>query len=117
MKRAGGFTLIEVLVALAIVAIALVAGLQATSALTRNAERQSDMLLAQLCAENELARLRLARQQPGIGETSVACEQAGLPYEVRMKVSATPNPIFRRIDAQVFSGDVPLLKVSTVLGR
>ena len=54
-----GFTLIEVLVALGIVAIALIAGLQATTALTRNAERQSDMLLAQICADNELAKVRL----------------------------------------------------------
>ena len=44
--RQRGFTLIEVLVALGIVAIALVAGLQATTALTNNALRQSDILLA-----------------------------------------------------------------------
>ena len=49
--------MIEVLVALGIVAIALVAGLQATAALTNNAQRQSDMLLAQLCADNELAKV------------------------------------------------------------
>ena len=56
MKHARGFTLIEVLVALGIVAIALVAGLQASAALTNNAQRQTDALLAQMCAENELAR-------------------------------------------------------------
>ena len=117
MKRSAGFTLIEVLVALGIVAIALVAGLRATSALTHNAQRQSDMLLAQLCAENALAGLRLARIQPNVGETTEPCEQSGLVFEVRMKVSATPNPIFRRIDAQVFGGEAPLLKISTVLGR
>ena len=48
MKRPHGFTLVEVLVALAIVAIALMAGLQATTALARNAQRQSDILLAHL---------------------------------------------------------------------
>lgn len=42
-----GFTLVEVLVALGIVAIALMAGLQATAALTRQAERQAGMVLAQ----------------------------------------------------------------------
>ena len=40
-----GFTLIEVLVALGIVAITLVAGLKATMALTDNAQRQADSLL------------------------------------------------------------------------
>jgi len=49
-SRSGGFTLIEILVALAIVAIALAAGLQATTALTSNALRQSSVLLAHLCA-------------------------------------------------------------------
>ena len=44
MRQPRGFTLVEVLVALGIVAIALLAGLQATNALTRNAARQSDVL-------------------------------------------------------------------------
>ena len=51
-----GFTLVEVLVALAIVAIALMAGVQATASLTRYAQRQSDMVLAQLCAETPWSR-------------------------------------------------------------
>lgn len=76
MRRERGFTLVEVLVALGIVAIALVAGLQASAALIRNAQRQSDMLLAQLCAENELTRVRLARQMPGVGESSGTCTSA-----------------------------------------
>ena len=60
-RPAGGFTLIEVLVALGIVAIALTAGLRATAALTDNAMRQSDILLAHLCAENELVKARLSQ--------------------------------------------------------
>jgi general secretion pathway protein I len=46
--RSRGFTLMEVLVALGIVAIALVAGLKASAALTSNAQRQSDVLLAHI---------------------------------------------------------------------
>lgn len=117
MKRSGGFTLVEVLVALGIVAIALVAGLRATAALTNNAQRQSGVLLAQMCAENELVKMRLARQMPPVGEGDVTCEQAGVPLQVHLKVSPTPNPSFRRIDAQVFEGTVPMLRLSTVLGR
>ena len=56
-----GFTLVEVMVALAITAIALAAGLQASSALTRNAGRQSQVLQAQLCAHNALVQMRLQR--------------------------------------------------------
>ena len=112
-----GFTLVEVLVALGIVAIALMAGLQATSALTRNATRQTDVVLAHLCAENELSRVRLSSQMPSIGDTRVACEQAGRRYDVAVTVSPTPNPQFRRVDAQVFEAALPVLRLSTIVGR
>lgn len=112
-----GFTLIEVLVALGIVAIALLAGFQASSALTRNAQRQSDLLLAHLCAENELVKARLARQMPGVGDSTLPCEQAGRAFTVNLSVRPTPNPSFRRLDAQVLDGGTPVLRLSTVMGR
>lgn len=119
--RARGFTLIEVLVALAVVAIALAAGVQATGALARASERQSDQWLAQLCAENELTRLRLARQLPDIGDSTSDCDQAGRRFEVKLTVAPTPNPNFRRIDAVVVAplqgADTRLLSLSTVMGR
>lgn len=118
MKRfSRGFTLVEVLVALAIVAIALMAGLQATAALTKHAQRQSDMVLAQLCAENELVKIRLLKQMPDVGDTSVACEQAGRSLTVALAVRPTPNPNFRRVDARVLDGEVPIWRLTTVVGR
>ncbi|MEY4712997.1 MAG: hypothetical protein RIS88_2447 [Pseudomonadota bacterium] len=112
-----GFTLIEVMVALGIVTIALVAGLKATAALGTNAQRQSDMLLAQLCTDNTLAGVRLAREMPALGETRAACVQAGQAFEVTLSVAATPNPNFRRVDAMALQGGNPMLRVSTVVGR
>lgn len=115
-RASRGFTLVEVLVALGIVAIALMAGIQATSALTSNAMRQTDVVLAQLCAENEQVKIRLARQMPGLGTTSVACEQAGRSFTSLVTVQATPNPNFRRIDVQVLSDEQPVLQLSSVVG-
>ena len=112
-----GFTLIEVLVALAIVAIALAAGLQATTALTTNAARQTNVLLAHICAENELVKARLSRQMPEIGNSTLECQQAGRSFGVAVSVLPTPNPSFRRVDAQVFDGNDPVLRLSTVVGR
>jgi general secretion pathway protein I len=117
LRPASGFTLIEVLVALGIVALALLAGLKATGALSHNAERQTLAMLGQICAENELVRLRLQRQLPGTGNSQSPCIQAGLTLQVELQVQATPNPNFRRVDARVSHLGTPLLQLSTVVGR
>lgn len=117
-RRSAGFTLVEVLVALAIVATALLAGVQATNALTRHAQREADVLLAQLCAENELVKVRLARQMPDVGDSTQACAQAGRELAVAVHVRPTPNPSFRRVEAQVFDeGARPILRLATIVGR
>jgi general secretion pathway protein I len=116
--RSGGFTLIEVLIALGIVALALAAGSQATMSLTRNAQRQSDLVLADLCAENELAKARLSRQMPAVGDSGSICLQAGVSFNVTTSTVATLNPNFRRVDVQVRDEtDAPILRISTVVGR
>ena len=112
-----GFTLIEVLVALGIVAVALAAGVRATGSLTRNSERQSDLLLAQLCAENALVNVRLSRQMPAVGDNTTVCDQAGRTLSVRLGVQATPNPNFLRVEAQVLDGAARILSLSTIVGR
>jgi general secretion pathway protein I len=113
-----GFTLLEVLVALAVVAIALGAGLRAAGVLTDNAARLADVVAAQWCADNQLTALRLTRSFPGVGDADFACEQLGRSYPGKLVTSTTPNPNFRRVDAQVSddAGHV-LLTLSTVLGR
>ena len=112
-----GFTLIEVLVALAIVALALMAGARVSASLTHNAQRQSDAMLAQICADNALIQLRLFQQLPSVGVTHIACEQAAQTFDVALTVNTTPNPAFRRVDAQVFGARYPVLRVTTVVGR
>ena len=113
-----GFTLIEVLVALAIVAITLAAGLKAAGALTSNAERLMQTSAAQWCAENQLTELRLSKQFPGAGEIDFACNQMGRDYLGRLSVRPTPNPNFRAVDAQIASAEgVPLLSLSIIVSR
>jgi general secretion pathway protein I len=113
-----GFTLIEVMVALAIVAIALAAGTKAATALTGNAERLLEVSSAQWCAENQLSELRLSKQFPGVGDIDFECQQLGRNYLGRLVVRPTPNPNFRRVEAQVRNAEnTPLLSLSTILGR
>ena len=117
-RLARGFTLIEVLVALAVVAIALGAGLRAAGVLTDNAERLSEVIAAQWCAENQLTALRISRTFPGVGDADFSCEQLGRTYAGKLVTRPTFNPSFRRVDA-LMSDDAgrPLLTLSTVLAR
>ena len=111
------------LVALGIVSIALLAGMRATDSLVNNAQRLSDVLLGQVCVENELIKVRLSRALPNVGDSTFSCEQAGKTMLGRMTVSATPNPSFRRVDAEVFKGEkldtdaASVIKLSTIVGR
>lgn len=119
MKTASsGFTLIEVLVALAIVAITLGAGLRAAGVLTDNAARLADVVAAQWCAENQLTGLRISRVFPGVGDADFSCEQLGRSYAGKQVTRPTPNPSFRRVDAVVFDSEGhTLLTLSTVIPR
>ncbi|MET0517689.1 MAG: type II secretion system minor pseudopilin GspI [Burkholderiaceae bacterium] len=117
-RRAGGFTLIEVLVALVIVAIALAAGIKAAGALSDNAARLQTVTAAQWCAENQLTELRLSNQFPGTGDSEFSCEQLGRIYLGRLSVQPTPNPNFRRVDAPVSDDQGrPQLTLTTIVGR
>jgi general secretion pathway protein I len=113
-----GFTLIEVLVALAIVAITLGAGIKAAGALTDNTQRLVEVSGAQWCADNQLTGLRLARQFPSVGDGDFACEQLGRVYVGKLVIRPTPNPNFRRVDARISNeAGQFVLSISTVLGR
>jgi general secretion pathway protein I len=120
VNKSKGFTLIEVLVALGIVSIALLAGMRATDSLVNNAQRLSDVLLGQICVENELIKVRLSKAMPNVGDSTFTCEQAGKTMSGKMTVTGTPNPSFRRVDTEVFNGDKDVhsvIKLSTIVGR
>ena len=112
----GGFTLIEVLVALFIVALTLITGVKASNTLMQSAERQKSTLLAQLCIDNYLVSMRLSKQLPGTGEQISTCQQASQNITLKVQINTTPNPSCRRLDLQAFELGTPVLSVSTVLG-
>ena len=117
-RSARGFTLIEVLVALAIVAVTLGAGIKAAGSLTNNTTRLVEVTSAQWCADNQLTGLKLAKRYPDIGDSIFSCDQLGRSYAGKLVVRPTPNPNFRRVDAQVLDENgVTILLLSTILGR
>jgi len=100
LVRARGFTMIEVLVALAIIAIALAASMRAVGNLAASEADLHDRLLAGWSADNTLAQLSLAHTWPDIGERRFDCSQGNLRLTCTQHVTATPNPIFRRVRRQ-----------------
>jgi general secretion pathway protein I len=101
--RRAGFTLIEVLVALAVVAVALLASLRAVGTMAESSAGLELRLLAQVAAENHVAELRAARAFPGVGSRTAACPQGRVPFECVEETKATPNPMFRRVEVRVYA--------------
>jgi general secretion pathway protein I len=98
---ARGFTMIEVLVALAIIAVALAASLRAVGMLANDEGELHRRLLAGWSADNALTEVHLMREWPDLGVVTFDCSQGNLPLVCTERVSATPNPIFRRVEISV----------------
>jgi len=101
--RRAGFTLVEVLVALAIVSIALLAALRAAGQGTTSVGELRSHLLAGWVAENLLAEQRARGDWLALGIQRGSGRQGGIEFTWREEVTATPNPAFRRVDVFVFS--------------
>lgn len=95
--------MIEVLVALAIVSIGLLAAIRAAGQGTSAADELRGRLLAGWVAENLLAEQRATRAWPAPGIQRGIATQAGTAYAWRMEVTTTPNSAFRRVDVFVFA--------------
>ncbi|WP_159628212.1 type II secretion system minor pseudopilin GspI [Massilia puerhi] len=106
-RRASGFTLLEVLVALVIVGTALAAGLRAVGSLTTNSAGLRASMMATWSAENRLVQIRLGREFPEIGKRSFPCPQGDLDLVCEEEVITSPNPLLRRIEVSVFDADNP----------
>ncbi len=101
-RRSGGFTLVEVLIAMTIAAVALMAAIRATTSLAVNGAELRARTLAQWSAENRLAQIRVAREWPNLGRRQFDCSQGGIALLCREDVFSTPNPLFRRVEISVF---------------
>lgn len=118
MKRAAGFTFIELLVALALLAIGLSAAIRATSSATSNAEALRTRQLATWVAENRVALLFAQRLLPALGETRGSATMGAQDFVWKQNVHALPQATFRRVEIEVFAtaGDAaPVAHLHTFL--
>ena len=117
-RHGAGFTLLEVLVALAIVGTALGASLRAVGSLTQNSTDLRASLMATWSAENRLSQIRIAGEWPQLGSRNFDCPQGDLALVCQESVFATPNPAFRRVEVGVVDASNPerrIIKLTQVV--
>ncbi len=117
--RSRGFTLLECLIALAILAVALTAALRAAGTTAQSSYALRDHSLASWVAQNQLALLRAEQTWPALGRSDGEAVQAGRKFAWQQTVAPTPNPLFRRVEIQVLSADdaTPLASMSGFVAR
>ncbi|OGA18570.1 MAG: type II secretion system protein GspI [Betaproteobacteria bacterium RIFCSPLOWO2_02_FULL_66_14] len=98
-----GFTLVEVLVAVAIISIALLAALRAAGQGTNQLDALRSRMLAGWVAENRLAEHRALAAWLPLGLQRGTAREGGREFAWTEEVIATPNGSFRRVDIRVFN--------------
>ena len=102
-KRAGGFTLVEILVALAIMAIAVAAVVAAVSGNVSNAAYLRDRTLAHWVAMNKVAELQVNGEWPSPGTQHGKSLMAAQEWSWEVTVSTTDDADVRRLDVDVYA--------------
>ena len=103
--RAAGFTLVEVLVALAILAIALAAAMRTLHLTTDSAQETKLRLLATWVAQNQLAELTAKQEFSAPGISNGNLDYAGVKFAWQHNISGTPNAAFRKLEIRVTKPD------------
>jgi general secretion pathway protein I len=99
--KSRGFTLVEVLVALAVVAIGMAAVMSALTSSANTVSYLRDKTFAQWVALNQIATLRLSGQMTATGNSDGDTDYAGRSWHWRQEVTATDIPGVVKIDVKV----------------
>ena len=114
-----GFTLVEVLVALTILAIALAAAARAANVATDSAQDTRMRTLATWIAQNRVAELTATKSFPAAGTVNGRSSMAAMEFEWRQVTSETPNAAFRKVEIKVLrpGGTQSLVTLNAYLVR
>ena len=124
-----GFTLLEVLIALAVLALSLGAAIRATGDYTVNQAYLRDRTFAEWVARNQLAAVELEGKWPSIGQQKgdaelplVGSQGGGREWRWVMQVTQTPEEDLRRLDIDVYPASAeddedPLASLSGFIGK
>ena len=119
--RNSGFTLIEVMFALAIIGIALTAVIRVTGNAASNQAWLADTTFAQWIALNRLAELRIEDSWPDTGKSNGKVTFAEIQWHWSQQVLKTPEEDYRRVDISVYkktlTDDDPIATVTGFFGK
>ena len=115
MRRTEGFTLLEVLVALTVLALSMGAVIKATSDYTVNHSYLRDKTMATWVARNILIEYRISGEWPGVGERKGTLEMGSQEWAWVGKISNTDEKDLRRLDVEVRPMDAEDSEPLTVL--
>lgn len=107
LRKKDGFTLIECLVALFIVAVVLASATRAIGLIISDVHDSFMREVATWVAENEFNQLYINQQYPDVGTVKKSLTSAGIKFNVVEVVSSTPNPYFRRVEISVSETNNP----------
>ena len=102
VNRTGGFTLIEVMVALLVITLGMGAVIVTTGESVWKSSHLRESTIASWVAYNEIAMYRAKRTWSEATSRSGEAEMANAQWEWKMKISATDDPSLRRVDVEVF---------------
>ena len=105
MRHARGFTLIEVVIALAVVALALLALTRTAALQVSSFDAVRERTLAGWVAANVISEIRLAEPVPATGRRDGRTHLAARDWRWTLTVQPTPEPDIRRLDVAVFAGE------------
>jgi general secretion pathway protein I len=111
-----GFTLIEVLVAMAILSLGMIAVFSGMSQSLNVTARLRDKTLASWIALDRITELQVTGEYPDAGNRSDEVEMARMQWAYEMKISSIPQMEMRRIDITVSFADSPDDILATVIG-
>ncbi|KAA8742152.1 type II secretion system protein GspI [Pseudomonas koreensis] len=118
-SRENGFTLIEVLVALAIIAVAMSAAVRVAGLMTQSSGVLRDRSVAMIAAQTRMAELRLEGRLP-IGLKAQDCDQGRLLLRCEQAIATAENGRLLKVGIQVFVRNQdapPLARLETFLNR
>ena len=102
-SRVSGFTLLEVLVALAVLALSMGAAIKAVSDYTNNQAYLRDRTIAIWVARNVLVRFQVENEWPDVGERKGTEEMGNREWRWLGVISQTEEAELRRLDVKVFT--------------